>query len=204
MFNLSDYEPVENRIRAFWEKYPNGRILPEKPVRVLRDDGRYEWECQTNVYIDKEDGMPTVSGFASEIEGSSPVNRINASENCETSSIGRALANLGFAPKGKRPSREEMVKVQRAEQTVKEKKPIAPETWTALSSAMSLAKEIGYLQSVASAAGMYELSESQRNELLAIYTAKKAELSEPVAVESVIETKVVSDIEEEDLVETPN
>ncbi len=29
-------------------------------------------------------------------------------ENCETSAIGRALANAGYAPKGKRPSREEM------------------------------------------------------------------------------------------------
>jgi hypothetical protein len=34
-------------------------------------------------------------------------------ENCETSAIGRALANAGYAPKGKRPSREEMTKVVR-------------------------------------------------------------------------------------------
>jgi len=34
-------------------------------------------------------------------------------ENCETSAIGRALANGGYAAKGKRPSREEMTKVQR-------------------------------------------------------------------------------------------
>jgi hypothetical protein len=32
-------------------------------------------------------------------------------ENCETSAIGRALANAGYAAKGKRPSREEMTKV---------------------------------------------------------------------------------------------
>jgi len=34
-------------------------------------------------------------------------------ENCETSAIGRALANAGYAAKGKRPSREEMGKVAR-------------------------------------------------------------------------------------------
>jgi len=34
-------------------------------------------------------------------------------ENCETSALGRALANGGFAAKGKRPSREEMQKVER-------------------------------------------------------------------------------------------
>jgi len=208
MFNLSDYEPVENRIRAFWEKYPNGRILPEKPVRVLRDDGRYEWECQTNVYIDKEDGMPTVSGFASEIEGSSPVNRINASENCETSSIGRALANLGFATKGKRPSREEMQKVQRAQQVVKEKKPMSDSVWQSLVSALQLAKNLEYLQSVATSVGDYDLSESQRNELLSLYTQKKAELTpqvvQDVVQETVTKENVVSDIEEEELAESPN
>ena len=34
----------------------------------------------------------------------------SALEVCETSAIGRALANLGYAAKGKRPSREEMSK----------------------------------------------------------------------------------------------
>ncbi|MBV5280514.1 MAG: hypothetical protein J0651_04550 [Actinobacteria bacterium] len=42
-----------------------------------------------------------------------------ALENCETSAIGRALANAGYAPKGKRPSREEMSKVVAA-------KPVKP------------------------------------------------------------------------------
>jgi hypothetical protein len=207
MFDLSDYEPVENRIRSFWEAYPSGRILPDKPTLVLREDGKYQWECWTHVYVDREDSMPTVRGFASEIEGSSPVNRTNASENCETSSIGRALANLGFATKGKRPSREEMQKVQRAQQTDKEKKPLSNAAWDALVSAMNVAKNVDYLQSIATSAGTYQLSESQRNELLSLYTQKKAELT-PQVVQDVVpisETikEVVSDIEE-DLVETPN
>jgi len=206
-FDLSDYEPVENRIRSFWEAYPSGRILPDKPTLVLREDGKYQWECWTHVYVDREDSMPTVRGFASEIEGSSPVNRTNASENCETSSIGRALANLGFATKGKRPSREEMQKVQRAQQTDKEKKPLSNAAWDALVGAMNVAKNVDYLQSIATSAGTYQLSESQRNELLSLYTQKKAELT-PQVVQDVVpisETikEVVSDIEE-DLVETPN
>ena len=206
-FDLSDYEPVENRIRSFWEAYPNGRILPDKPTLVLRDDGKYQWECWTHVYVDREDSMPTVRGFASEIEGSSPVNRTNASENCETSSIGRALANLGFATKGKRPSREEMQKVQRARQSVKDKKPMSDTVWQSLVSALQLAKNLEYLQSVATSVGDYDLSEPQRNELLSLYTQKKAELTPPVVqdVVPISETikEVVSDIKE-DLVETPN
>jgi hypothetical protein len=41
-------------------------------------------------------------------------------ENCETSAIGRALANAGYAPKGKRPSREEMNKVIKAPKVEKD------------------------------------------------------------------------------------
>jgi hypothetical protein len=53
------------------------------------------------------------SGYAEEIVGASPVNRTSALENGETSAIGRALANCGFASEGKRPSRSEMEKVER-------------------------------------------------------------------------------------------
>lgn len=206
-FDLSDYEPVENRIRSFWEAYPQGRILPDKPTLVLREDGKYQWECWTHVFVNREDSMPTVRGFASEIEGSSPVNRTNASENCETSSIGRALANLGFATKGKRPSREEMQKVQRAQQIIKEKKQMSDNVWQSIVYGLQFATNLESLQSVATAVSDYELSESQRNELLSLYTQKKAELTPQVAQEETPEsetkTDVVSDIEEE-LVETPN
>jgi hypothetical protein len=44
------------------------------------------------------------------------VNRVSFVENCATSAIGRALADLGGEFTGtKRPSREEMAKVQRHE-----------------------------------------------------------------------------------------
>jgi hypothetical protein len=43
-------------------------------------------------------------------------------ENCETSAIGRALANAGFAAKGKRASREEMAKVNNNQPNEYEKK----------------------------------------------------------------------------------
>ena len=97
-FNLNDYEPVENRIRSFWQKFPNGRLLTDLQ-RTERPDGRIEWICRTEAYTNLEDIRPQATGFATEIEGSTPINRANASENCETSSIGRCLANLGFAAK---------------------------------------------------------------------------------------------------------
>lgn len=37
------------------------------------------------------------TGFAEEVRGSTNINKTSALENCETSAIGRALANMGFA-----------------------------------------------------------------------------------------------------------
>ena len=121
-FNIDLYEPVENRIQSFWKKFPEGRIITDLQ-RTERVDGRIEWICRTEAFTNREDARPQATGFATEIEGSSVINRANASENCETSSIGRCLANLGFAAKGKRPSREEMEKVARANQNSRAKAP---------------------------------------------------------------------------------
>ena len=182
-FDLSEYEPVENRIRAFWEAHPNGRILPDKPTLVLREDGKYQWECWTHIYINKEDAMPTTRGFASEIEGSSPVNRTNASENCETSSIGRALANLGFATKGKRPSREEMEKVARAQQaspTISSSPPKQAMTdgdWNNLLAELNQCGSEAELKIWSALATTFAMPEDKRLLLLQIYQEQKTSLS---------------------------
>ena len=47
-------------------------------------------------------------------------------EVCETSAIGRALANLGLAPKGARPSLEEMQKARAAVVSAPEPRKPAP------------------------------------------------------------------------------
>jgi hypothetical protein len=111
-FDLSQYELVEDRIRAFWEKYPNGRLLTDVKFHT-RDNGAIVWTCHSLLFIDKEDTRPTTTGFAMEVEGSTNVNKYSAAENCETSSLGRCLANFLFAAKGKRASESEMKKVKR-------------------------------------------------------------------------------------------
>jgi hypothetical protein len=113
-FNPEDYEPVEDRIRAFWEDHPNGQIIT---TLVSEDDKRFI--VKATVYRHCEAGVNEciATGLAEEIIGSSPVNRTHALENCETSAIGRALANANYAAKGKRPSREEMQKAERQKVT---------------------------------------------------------------------------------------
>jgi len=171
-FNLSDYEPVENRIRAFWLKYPNGRILTDLQ-RTERSDGRIEWICRSEAYTNSEDVRPQSTGFATEIEGTSPVNRANASENCETSSIGRCLANLGFAAKGKRPSREEMAKAARGSSG----KVLNKSDWERLIRELHGCTELSQLKAWSTYAASFNMPEVKRNELLSIYKSHRESLS---------------------------
>lgn len=102
---LDDYEPVENRIRAFWDDHPQGRIATHM---VAHTDGDYI--VKAFVYR-KPEGEADATGYAHDSAAQLPANmKASALEVCETSAIGRALANLGYAPKGQRPSREEMSK----------------------------------------------------------------------------------------------
>jgi hypothetical protein len=106
MFNLADYEPVEVRLEKFIKDYPDFRISTElEVVEATR------YIVKAYLFKAKEDSVAWSTGYAEETVTSRGVNQNSALENCETSAIGRALANAGYAPKGKRPSREEMTKV---------------------------------------------------------------------------------------------
>lgn len=104
-FDLSSYEPVEDRLARFWGDHPDGRVLTQLVSTVAG-----QWIVRTEVFKDRDTPRPDATGYAHEVVTDRGVNSTSALENCETSSIGRALANLGYAPKGARPSREEMTK----------------------------------------------------------------------------------------------
>lgn len=106
MFDLSSYETVEDRLVKFWEKYPDGRIETE-----LIEATANRFIVKSYLYRTEADPKPWTTGLAFEIVTERGVNATSALENAETSSIGRSLANAGFATKGKRASREEMTKV---------------------------------------------------------------------------------------------
>jgi hypothetical protein len=89
-FRLRDYVDVAERIRLFYERYPEGSIQTEM-VRLEGDLVIF----RARVYRDREDPNPT-TGWAYEREGVGVVNKTSFIENCETSSVGRALSNLNF------------------------------------------------------------------------------------------------------------
>ena len=106
MFNLDDYETVEERLIKYWKDHPDGRI----DTRLVEASAT-RFIVQAYIYRTEADQHPWSSGLAEETIQGRGVNATSALENCETSAIGRALASAGYATKGKRPSREEMQKV---------------------------------------------------------------------------------------------
>ena len=121
-FDLNSYETVEDRLKKFWSEYPNGRI--DTYIQNMADDGTW-CVVGAHVYKDIEDERSVSSGYAQEFKGQGGfANKEAWLENCETSAIGRALANWKYQGSDKaRPSRQEMSKVTQAQTPVKESKP---------------------------------------------------------------------------------
>ena len=106
--NLDNYEPVDERIARFKGDYPNFRVLTEESHEG--EPGATRWIVKASVWRDAENtGLPDGTGYAFEIDGKGMTQRTAALETCETSAIGRALANLGYAG-NRKVTREEMIK----------------------------------------------------------------------------------------------
>ena len=107
-FNLDDYEPVATRLARWLEQTDaQTRVITDM---VHRGDDWCVFRAELWV-----DNTLIATGWAEEHVTDRGVNSTSHVENCETSAVGRALANAGFAGSdpSRRASREEMTKVQR-------------------------------------------------------------------------------------------
>ena len=111
MFNLNDYEDVDSRIHKFYETYEDGAIITEQ---VLNDEEKGIVIFKATAFRTHVDAEPSATGYARGARKDRGVDRDFWFENCETSAIGRCLANLGLSAKGKRASSLEMAKVNDA------------------------------------------------------------------------------------------
>jgi hypothetical protein len=150
-FDLSNYETVESRLARFWEAHPEGRLR----TQMLNYTGD---ACvfYAELFAHRDDKNPVATGWAEEIKTDRGVNATSFVENCETSAIGRACANFVFATQGKRPSREEMQKVERQggnpqPNSTREKPVHIPQ------GAFATPKQIGYIKKLAKDAGLDDL-----------------------------------------------
>jgi hypothetical protein len=111
-FNLADYETVAERTARFYKDHPNGAIITTN-LTTEGDRQRKQWVVYSEVWFDKNSDLrPTGTGLAFEIDGTAGANLTSALENCESSSVGRALMNASYGG-DKRVTREEMRKVNR-------------------------------------------------------------------------------------------
>lgn len=154
-FNLTDYETVEDRLVRFWAEHgPGARV----ETTMMQYDGD---SCifRAEIYFKNSETVPTATGYAHEIRSDRGVNATSFVENCETSAIGRALANCGYATHGKRPSREEMAKVSRAETpNAGHASPVPSEATEHIpKGAFATPKQIGYIKKLAKDANMDDL-----------------------------------------------
>ena len=85
------YKTVAERINEFRS---NGACLDHGIVTELVSDS--DGVVIMKASIQAIDGRVMGTGFAEEVRGSTNINKTSALENCETSAIGRALANVGF------------------------------------------------------------------------------------------------------------
>lgn len=84
------YTQVSTRINAFRQYFPLATI---ETLLIQNDD--YRVVIQSKI---KVDGNVVATGYAEEVRGDGNfINSTNAVENCETSSIGRALSAFGLA-----------------------------------------------------------------------------------------------------------
>lgn len=146
-FDLSNYETVESRLARFWEAHPEGRLR----TQMLNYTGD---ACvfYAELYAHRDDKEPVSTGWAEEIKTDRGVNATSFVENCETSAIGRACANFVFATQGKRPSREEMQKVERMNPADSRETPVHIPR-----GAFATPKQLGYIKKLAKDAGLDDL-----------------------------------------------
>ncbi len=85
------YLQVVHRVNLFRYHYGMAYTID---TEILADDGK---RVLMVAYVKDNDGRVVGKGHAEEIRNAGPVNRTSAIENCETSAIGRALANIGLA-----------------------------------------------------------------------------------------------------------
>lgn len=101
-----NYDTAADRLKVFYEKYPNHRIVTRLLNHIVTSEGKYQVDFLAEIL--NSSGEVVATGHASEREGASDINKTSWVENCETSAIGRALKTFGIGDAGNFASKEEV------------------------------------------------------------------------------------------------
>ena len=95
-FDLKDYVTVPERVRLFYEQYPDGRIVSDPPVVVTIGDRAF-LSVTSRAYAHPNDPVPWQASAFEPYPGRTPFTRDSEAMNAETSAVGRAIAAAGIA-----------------------------------------------------------------------------------------------------------
>lgn len=184
-YNPKDYEEVKDRLARFYRDYPNARILTDN-LTTPADRAALTWVVRATIWIPMwqvvEDWEASVipednwicksTGLAFEIDGKNGMaNKTSALENCETSAIGRALANAGYSGSKNRASAEEMAKVAKG---------ITPSRdWIAEAKAAKSIDDLRKLYAEARQASVENATLATISDLAEAWTEKQSKSSSP-------------------------
>jgi|TARA_R110000764_G_scaffold39550_1_gene88451 hypothetical protein len=155
-------------------------------IKYFRESGEYKgWSLTSDVYhldeascvikaaVLNDKGQVVANGFAQEDKSSSYINKTSYVENCETSAWGRALANLGIGIDTSIASSNEVSMAiskqgSKSKVTVKETTEVVlMELTDEIREKMVNAVKAGKKDVVVKALDKYNLTQEQRNEILA-------------------------------------
>lgn len=124
-FNPDEYITVSERIEKFYAKFPQGRII----TTIIEHSAETGFILiRAEVYREPDDALPAATGHAYELKSAGHVQAGSYVEVCETSSVGRALALLGFEVRRGVASREEVIRGAKKQQaTAAAEAPARPE-----------------------------------------------------------------------------
>ena len=98
-FNMDDYVDVAERIREFYEKYPDGRLVTGTLPTVVEIGGRSFVWYHARAYRTPDDPLPGDGWAAEPVPGPTQFTKDSELMNAETAAWGRAIVALGFATK---------------------------------------------------------------------------------------------------------
>jgi pyruvate/2-oxoglutarate dehydrogenase complex dihydrolipoamide acyltransferase (E2) component len=123
-FNPDEYITVSERIEKFYAKFPQGRII----TTIIEHSAETGFILiRAEVYREPDDALPAATGHAYELRSAGHVQAGSYVEVCETSSVGRALALLGFEVRRGVASREEVIRGAKKQQAAAAPPPARPE-----------------------------------------------------------------------------
>lgn len=108
--NLEGYVEVADRIKLFYERYPEGSLQAAVPPVVMEVEGKSYLVYSALAFRSPDDQRPGQGTAWEPLPGKTPYTRDSEMMNAETSAWGRAIASLGIGltAEGKIASREEV------------------------------------------------------------------------------------------------